>query len=95
VWRDGTGKNPDSAKMEPLLTGLTNLRAQSFESTHPSLKMPELTAVIQFDDGKKTETVTFGRAGTDVYAARADEPGSAKLENGTFDEAIKALDELK
>ena len=96
VWRDATGKNPDSANMEQLLTGLTNLRAQSFEgATHPSLKMPVLTAVIQFDEGKKTETVTFGRAGTDVYAARADEPGSAKLENATFDEAIKALDGLK
>ena len=96
VWRDATGKNPDSAMMEQLLTGLTNLRAQSFEgTTHPSLKMPALTAVIQFDDSKKTETVTFGRAGADVYAARADEPGTARLENGTFDEAIKALDGLK
>jgi hypothetical protein len=96
VWRDGTGKNPDSAMMEQLLTSLTNLRAQSFEGeTHPSLKMPVLTAVIQFDDSKKTETVTFGRAGTDVYAARSDEPGSARLENATFDEAIKALDGLK
>jgi hypothetical protein len=97
VWRDTAGKTPDTAKVEELLTNLTNLRAQSFEAAaHPSLKMPALTAVVQFDDGKKTETVTFGRAGTDLYAARADEPGAAKLEAGmTFDEVIKALDALK
>jgi hypothetical protein len=95
VWRDGAGKDVDTAKVEQLLTSLTNLRAQSFEGANASLKMPALTAVVQFDDAKKSETVTFGRAGTDVYAGRGDEPGSAKVENGTFDEAIKALDALK
>jgi len=60
-----------------------------------ALKMPALTVVAQFDDGKKTETVTFGRAGADTYASRADEPGSAKLEPNSFDEAIKALDGLQ
>ena len=48
---------------------------------------------LRFDG--KTETVTFGRAGADTYASRADEPGSAKLEINSFDEAIKALDGLK
>ena len=82
--------------MEQLLTALTNLRAQSFEgAAHASLKMPVLTAVVQFDDQKKMETVTFGRDGADVYAARADEPGTAKLEVNTLDEALKALDALK
>jgi hypothetical protein len=97
VWRDASGKTPDTARVDELLTNLTNLRAQSFEAAAPaSLKMPVLTAVVQFDDSKKTETVTFGRAGTDVYAARADEPGAAKLEVGmTFDEVVKALDALK
>ncbi len=96
VWRDAAGKDVDSAKLEPFLTALTNLRAQSFEgAAPPSLKMPALTAVVRFDEDRKTETVTFGRTGADVYAARADEPGAAKLESGTFDEAIKALDALK
>jgi hypothetical protein len=83
-------------KVDDLLTKLTNLRAQSFESDAPAaLKMPVLSAVVRFDDGKRTETVTFGRAGSDVFAARADEPGAAQLEAGTFDEAIKALDAMK
>jgi phage host-nuclease inhibitor protein Gam len=95
VWRSG-GKDVDSANVEALLTALTNLRAQSFERTAPAaLKTPVLTAVVQFDEGRKTETVTFGRAGADTFAARADEPGAARLESGTFDEAIKALDALK
>ena len=95
TWKDATGKVVDTAMVETLLTNLTNLRAQSFEAAHDSLKTPALTVVAQFDDRKKTETVTFGRAGTDVYAGRADEPGAAKLEAGTFDEAIKSLDALK
>jgi hypothetical protein len=96
VWRDAGGKTLDTVKVDELLTNITNLRAQSFEANPPaSLKMPVLTVVVSFDDGKKMETVTFARTGADVHAARADEPGAAKLEAGTFDEAIKALDALK
>jgi hypothetical protein len=95
VWRDAAGKDVDTAAVENLLTQLTNLRAQSFEAAaHPSLKSPVLTVVARFDENK-TETVTFARAGADVYASRADEPGSARLEANTFDEAVKALDGLK
>ena len=39
--------------------------------------------------------VTFGRAGAEVFASRADEPGSAKVEPTAFDETIKALDAVK
>jgi hypothetical protein len=95
VWRDASGKNVDTTRVEALFNALTAIRAQSFEAAlHPSLKMPALTVVARFDNDK-TETVTFGRAGADTYAARADEPGSAKLEINTFDEAIKQLDGLK
>ena len=85
-WRD---------KVEELFTKLSNLRAQAFESSpHPSLKAPALTATIRFDDGK-TETVTFGRTDRDVFGARADEAGAARLDASAFDEAIKALDAVK
>jgi hypothetical protein len=96
VWKDGTGKNVDTAKVDDLLTKLTNLRAQSFEAVAPAaLKTPALTVVARFDDGSKTETVTFAKMGTDTFAARADEPGAATLEPNTFDEALKSLDALK
>ena len=71
------------------------MRAESFETgAHPSLKMPAMVVTVRYDDSKM-ETVTFGRAATDVFASRTDEPGSAKLAASSFDEAIKALDALK
>jgi hypothetical protein len=94
VWKKD-GKDVDSPKMEELLSKITGLRAQSFESTsHPSLKSPVLAISATFDD-KKMETVTFGRAGADVFGARADEAGTARLDAMAFDEAVKSLDALK
>jgi hypothetical protein len=39
--------------------------------------------------------VTIARVGQDVFASRADQPGAARLEPGRFDEALKALDQMK
>lgn len=95
IWRNAAGQNIDTAKVEDLLTKLSNVQAQTFEApTHASLKTPALTVTVRFDDNK-TETVTFGRSGTDVFAGRADEPGSTKIEPMAFDEALKSLDALK
>jgi uncharacterized protein DUF4340 len=95
VWKTSAGKEADSTKMDELLSRLTALRATSFEAAaNASLKAPVLTATIRFDENK-TETVTFGRAGSDVYASRADEPGSAKLEGSALDEVTKAIDAVK
>lgn len=93
IWKKG-GQNADTTKVEDLLTKLSNLRAQSFESaTHAALKAPELVVTATYDD--KSETVSLGRAGTDAYASRGDEPGSAKLETTPYEDALKALDALK
>ena len=95
IWKNAAGATVDEMKLQELLGRVTSLRADSFEaSTHPSLKSPVLTVTVRYDQGK-TETVTFGRAGMDVFAARGDEPGAAKLNAASFDEAIKALDALK
>jgi len=95
IWRDAAGKNADSTKVEDMLTKLSNLRAQSFEAAqHPSVKAPAVTVTVRFDD-TKTETASFGRSGQDVYAQRADEPGSAKLEVTPYEDALKALDALR
>ena len=96
VWKDDSGKTLEFTKVDALMGHLTGLRAQSFEGANAALKTPALTVTATFDEGKRKESVTFGRSGTDVYASRSDEPGAAKLEAGTtFDDAIKALDELK
>ena len=95
AWRSAAGQTVDTARVEEVLTKLSGLQAQSFEATaHPSLKNPVLSATVRFDEGK-TETVTFGRSGNDVFASRADEPGAARIETSAFEEAIKALDALK
>jgi hypothetical protein len=87
----------DAGKMETLLSGLSNLRAQSFADpqTKTGLDAPVATIKAQFDETKKQETVTFGRVGNDVFASRGDEAGAAKLDAAGFDEALKALDAVK
>jgi Domain of unknown function (DUF4340) len=95
IWKDGAGKDVESAKADDLLSKITGLRAASFEDKpHASLKTPALVVTIRFTDNR-TETVTFGRAGTDVYASRSDEPGTAKVEGTGLDDAVKALDAVK
>jgi hypothetical protein len=95
VWRNGAGKDVDAMKADDLLTKLTGLRASSFEDQpHASLKMPALVVTLRFNDNRM-ETVTFGRGGTDVFASRGDEPGSAKIDGPGLDEAMKALDAVK
>jgi hypothetical protein len=82
--------------MEDLLTQLSGLRASSFVATrdHTGLDKPTLTVSVKFDANEKQETVTFSRQGADVYAARGNEPGAAKLDADAFASALKALDAL-
>jgi hypothetical protein len=95
VWRNAAAKVVDNAKVEDVLNKLSSLRAESFEAAaNPSLKKPILTVTAKFNE-ENTETVNFGRAGSDVFVGRSDEPGSAKLEAKSFDEAEKALEQLK
>ncbi len=95
VWKTAAGETADATKIEDLLTKVTSLRADAFEAgSHAALKAPILTATVRFDQDR-TETVTFGRAGTDVFATRSDEPGTARLAAAGFDEALKAIDAMK
>jgi hypothetical protein len=94
IWRS-SGKDIDSAKADDLMTKLTGLRAASFEDrAHPSLKSPALVATVHFGENKQ-ETVTIARSGTDVYASRSDEPGTAKVDGTALDDVMKAIDEVK
>jgi hypothetical protein len=94
TWKTADGKDADTTKVEDLLTKVSGLRADSFETAaNAALKSPALTVVVRYDD--KTEQVSFARTGDGVVASRSDEPGSATVEAMSFDEAIKALDALK
>lgn len=94
MWKNAAGQTVDLMKVEDMLTKISNIRAVTFENAVPaSLEMPNLTVTIRFD--AKTETVSFGGSGADVVAARADEPGAAKIDSMPYEEAIKAIDALK
>ena len=87
----------DQAKLESFLSALTGLRAQSFADpkTPTGLDSPAAIVSAKYEEGTKEERVRFGRAGDDVFAARGDETGAARLDRAAFDEAMKALDALK
>ena len=95
TWKNTSGATVETPRIEEALTKLSSLRADAFQPVpHPSLKTPAITAIIRFDENK-TETVTFARSGSEVYASRMDEPGSARIDATAFDEAMKAADALK
>ena len=98
VWQNVNAKKAvDGTKFESVLAKLSGLRAQSFADakTKTGLDAPVLVTKATYDDGKKTETVRFGREGTAAYAGRADEPGASTLDTPEFEELIKSLDGLK
>ena len=92
-----TAGDVDATKMEAVLTKLSNLRAQSFvdAKTPNGLASPLITIKAVFDELHRNEQASFGKVGADVFAGRPDEPGAMKLTATEFDDAVKALDELK
>ena len=86
----------DKDKMESLLSRLSNMRATAFvdASAKTGLNAPAMTVSAKFDEGKKEERVTFGKADADVYISKPGEPGAAKVDAADFNEATKTLDEL-
>ena len=93
-WKNGD-KQIHAMKVEDLLSKVSSLRAESFESAaNAALKSPALVVTIRFDDNKM-EQVTFAKSGADVVASRAGEPGTAKVMANSFDEVFKGIDEMK
>lgn len=85
----------EPARLEDFLSKISNLRAQSFVASLPPKAAEAGKALAQWDDGKKSETVTFYRDGTNVFATRAGEPGAAAVTTTDFDDMLKAFDALK
>jgi len=93
-WKNGD-KLIHAMKVEDLLSKVSGLRAESFETAmNPALKNPALVVTIRFDENKM-EQVTFARSGADVVAARAGEPGTGKVQASSFDDVFKGIDEMK
>lgn len=99
AWRrtaPGAG-DVERADMDDLLAKLSNLRAESFEPTRDGtgLDAPIATVTVTFDDDADQERVIVGRTGDDVFAVSGDEPGAAKLNTRSWDDAVEALDPLR
>ncbi len=95
AWAQVTpAKDVEAAKIESLLSSLSGLQVTGWEDA-PKAASPALVVAVTFDDGKKTERITFSRAGSDVFATRPGEPGAAKVEAARFDESVAALDAVK
>jgi hypothetical protein len=98
IWRR-LGPNPvdaDKEKMSTLLSALSTMRALSFveSAANTGLDKPELTVVAKFGEDGRDERVSFGRIENDVYAARPEEPGAARVNDDEYAAAQKALLEL-
>lgn len=89
-------KKLQGEKMDALLSALTGLAVASYLDAMPAgPSTPALAVAVTFDNGQRQERIEFVRIGTEVVAARAGEPGVAKVEAARFDEALAALDALK
>jgi hypothetical protein len=97
-WRQvaPSAQDVDQTKLDNLLSALTQARASSYvnSTAKTGLETPAVAGTVKSDEGRRTETVAFGRSGSDAYAARTGEPGAAKIESSTLDNILKALDEL-
>jgi hypothetical protein len=92
TWQDASGQDVDITVVDDLLTKLSGLRALAFEEPPPPApEMPALTVTIEYD-GDNSETVTFVRSAIDVFAARSDELGFARIDAMLFDGVLMAVD---
>jgi len=97
-WRRlSPAKDVEAAGMDALLSAFSGLSVDGYvdAGTKTGADAPAAVVTARFDDGKKEERVVFGRAGSDVFAVRAGEPGAARVDAAKFDDAMKALDAIK
>src|SRR4029078_13305046 len=99
AWKQVTpaAKPADSAKVEALLTALTNTRATGFTGkvAETGLHKAALTVTVKFEEGKKEEKVAFAKKGSDAFARREGDPGAAKIDAASLGGIAKAFDALK
>ena len=89
-------RDADAAKVEALVTALSNTRANSFvdKTSDTGLDKPDLTVSLKFEENKQ-ERVKLARHGSDAYGQRDGDAGAAKLDASSLDAVVKALEALK
>jgi len=99
-WRQVApeARDVDTARVEALLAAITAARAGSFvdSTANTGLDKPEISVAIRFDGTEaRNERVSFARNGADAYAARAGDPGAAKIDPAVIDALVKAFEGMK
>jgi hypothetical protein len=97
-WRQvGQTKDLDQAKVDALLSSLSSITVDKYvdAKTKTGLAVPVAVVIAKSDDGKREEKVTFGKVGSDVFAARFGDAGSAQIAAAKLDDMLKSLDALK
>lgn len=89
-------KELEKEKVETLLTGLADIRATAFRDSTAGtgLDAPALSVYMKYDQGRMEERATFGKSGSDAFAARPDDTGALVIEAEKLSEALTTLDEL-
>jgi hypothetical protein len=86
----------DTAKLDDLLSALSNLRADSYvDGRGAGIDSPVATVRVRYQDDQKTEQVTLGRSADRALARRTDEPGAAVIDASSLDRIVELLDELE
>lgn len=99
-WKQTTPSTKDEprAKMDDLLSGLRDLRAESFPKDvsleAAGLTKPAYHFEVQFGEKKQTEVVEVAATKDHVYARRATDSVPAELSKGALDSIEKALKNL-
>jgi len=103
--KDGTTKwqrlNPakdmPASDMDDILNSLAGMMLDQWADakTKTGLDAPVAVVTATFDNGRKTERLTFGKIGADMFAARDGEPGAFKIDAARFDESMKLVDAVK
>jgi Domain of unknown function (DUF4340) len=97
VWKQTkpAAKDVDQAKLNDLLTNISNLHADRF--VDKALALGEefaVTARYGEPGSLKEEHVTFRKSGDVVHAIRQGEPGAAVVPTADFDKVVAGLKEL-
>jgi hypothetical protein len=85
----------ESTRVEDFLSKMSNLRAEAFAEAVPAGATEAARTTARWSDGKREESVTYFKSGTDVFAVRSGETGAARLGASSYEDAVKALDALK
>ena len=98
TWKRVTpsAAEPDKDKFQAFVAALADIRAVGYADpkAKTGLDNPSITIVVKFEEGKKEERVLLSKVGTDAFASRPDDPGTAKIDTVKFDDAVKSIDEF-